>query len=148
MMHRPTRRLLAGCLLFAVSCCQPTPADDTEKSKKEILQAEKDFEVMVKQKGLAEAFAFYADSSAVMRRGKTLVKGRDAIRQFYLNDTTGDFSLTWKAEFADASGRLGYTYGQYIWNAKDSSGAMIGDTGVFHTVWKKQKDGNWKFVWD
>jgi ketosteroid isomerase-like protein len=31
---------------------------------------------------------------------------------------------------------------------KDSVGNKKDFKGIFHTVWKKQKDGSWKYVWD
>jgi len=49
---------------------------------------------------------------------------------------------------ASETGDMGYTYGKYTWQSKDSSGKVDEAKGVFHTVWKKQKDGSWKYVWD
>jgi ketosteroid isomerase-like protein len=46
-------------------------------------------------------------------------------------------------------GELVYTYGKYEHLEKDSVGNLkISSSGIFHTIWKKQKDGSWKFVWD
>jgi ketosteroid isomerase-like protein len=56
--------------------------------------------------------------------------------------------LQWTPDFADAPGDLGYTYGQFVFSEKDSTGKMNVTKKSFHTVWKKQKDGTWKFVWD
>jgi ketosteroid isomerase-like protein len=47
-----------------------------------------------------------------------------------------------------ASGDLAYTYGQYTISSKDENGKEITKSGVFHTVWKQQSDGSWKYVWD
>ena len=33
-------------------------------------------------------------------------------------------------------------------NVKDSTGKTNENRGAFHTVWKKQKDGSWRYVWD
>jgi len=43
---------------------------------------------------------------------------------------------------------MGYTYGKYIWSSTDPAGKPITFNGIFHTVWKKQPDGSWKYVWD
>ena len=58
--------------------------------------------------------------------------------------------LTWKADFVDvsASGDLGYTYGEYTYTYKDEAGNTLSEKGIFHTVWKRQKNGDWRFVWD
>ena len=61
-----------------------------------------------------------------------------------------DEKLIWKPDFVDvsASGDLAYTYGAYTYSYKDSTGAIVEQGGIFHTVWKRQADGGWRFVWD
>ena len=59
-------------------------------------------------------------------------------------------SLTWtpvKAEMS-ASGDLGYTYGNYVYTAKDKDGKVVANYGKYTSIWKKQKDGQWKVVVD
>jgi ketosteroid isomerase-like protein len=59
-------------------------------------------------------------------------------------------SLTWtpvKAEMA-ASGDLGYTYGTYVFTAKNKEGKLVPSYGKYTSIWKKQKDGQWKVVVD
>ncbi|HLK29813.1 MAG TPA: hypothetical protein VKT28_14640 [Puia sp.] len=136
--------------LFICSCQVPV-TDLKESSKQEIAQAEKDFEKMAGEKGIKEAFVFYADSNAVIKRGNdSLVNGKDDIDHFYASPFYKTASVKWSPDFVDASsdGTLGYTYGKYVWQSKDSAGKINEFKGVFHTVWKKQKDGSWKFVWD
>ena len=57
---------------------------------------------------------------------------------------------TWKPDFIDVSndGTMSYTYGNYEWSMTDTLENTKISTGVFHTVWKKMLDGNWKYVWD
>ena len=132
-------------LLMILGSCTSKSVDN-EKSKAEIIKAEKDFAQMAKEKGNAAAFYAFADDSAVIRRGPGVLKGKEAIRNFYDNQKGGE--LQWTPDFADASGDLGYTYGKFIYSEKDSTGKVNEIKGYFHTVWKKQKDGSWKFVWD
>ncbi len=70
------------CLLF-ISCA--TGSDNLkEKAKLEIKQAENDFEKMAADKGIAEAFWFFADSDAIIKRQKdTLIAGKNNIRLYY-----------------------------------------------------------------
>ncbi len=141
-------------IVFAVllSACQSgNTGDKQEKAKKEIQQAEKDFEKMAAEKGIAEAFWYFADSSAVIRGANdSLIRGKEGIRNFFSADRFQTASVKWSPDFTDAaeSGDMGYTYGKYTWLSKDSTGKVSESRGVFHTVWKKQKDGSWKFVWD
>ena len=59
-------------------------------------------------------------------------------------------TLTWtpiEAEMA-ASGDLGYTYGTYVYTAKNKEGKVVVNYGKYTSIWKKQKDGQWKVVVD
>lgn len=137
------------CLLF-ISCA--TGSDNLkEKAKLEIKQAENDFEKMAADKGIAEAFWFFADSDAIIKRQKdTLIAGKNNIRLYYSTPYFKTAAVKWVPDFIDASenGDMGYTYGHYVWQSRDSTGKIIESSGVFHTVWKKQSDGKWKYVWD
>lgn len=121
-----------------------------EELKAEILKTEQEFAAMAKQKGLTVAFLNYADEQAVLNRNNTLLSGKSAIKTYFENQTFKEVNLQWKPDFVDvaASGDLGYTYGQYTFSAVDKNGEIINDKGIFHTVWKRQNDGSWRFVWD
>ena len=137
-------------LVFLFGCQKSNDKALQEKSKQEILQTEKEFEIMAGAKGITEAFTYYAADNAVVHRRESLVTGKENIRKNYESWTYKEVSLKWTPDFVDASlsGELGYTYGKYTFSATDSSGKKIEDKGFFHTVWKKQPDGKWKFVWD
>jgi ketosteroid isomerase-like protein len=141
------------CLLFAfLYCsCQTSVINLKEQAKKEIEQSEKDFLKMSTGNGIKVAFPYYADTDAVVKgNNDSLIKGKNAITHFYASSIFDNASVTWSPDFVDASedGNFGYTYGKYIWHSKDSTGKVSEFKGVFHTVWKKQKDGSWKYVWD
>jgi len=144
-MKRFTFILLSAYFIIA---CKPDTDKDIAAYKEEIVKTEKEFEAAAKEEGLASAFSRFADSTGVISRGE-LVKGKDSIRLFY-EKSRSDVHLTWSPDFVDvaASGDLGYTYGHYLYEATDSTGKPIQSRGIFHTVWKRQKDGSWRFVWD
>jgi ketosteroid isomerase-like protein len=52
-----------------------------------------------------------------------------------------------KAEMA-ASGDLGYTYGNYVFVTRNKEGKPVANYGKYTSIWKKQKDGQWKVVVD
>jgi ketosteroid isomerase-like protein len=59
-------------------------------------------------------------------------------------------TLTWmpvKAEMA-SSNDLGYTYGNYVFTAKNKEGKLVANYGKYTSIWRKQKDGQWKVVVD
>lgn len=139
--------LLGGCTMKYTDNSE----DKRKKAIGEIEKAEKDFQKMSADKGIMEAFWFYADTNAVIKRqNDSLIHGKDAIRNFYAASFYKQASVTWAPDFTDASaqGDFGYTYGKYTWQSKDSTGKVTEYKGVFHTVWKRQPDGSWKYVWD
>ena len=140
--------IVAGLL---TQSCKNNEKTDPGIAKKEIAQAESDFEKMAADKTIAEAFAYFADSSAVIRGANdSLIRGKEGIRNLFMADRFKNASVKWAPDFIDvaSSGDLGYTYGKYVWQSKDSTGNIHESKGIFHTVWKKQKDGSWRFVWD
>jgi ketosteroid isomerase-like protein len=116
------------------------------------LETEKNFADMAESEGIPEAFLFYAAEEAVLMRNNKLVIGRKRLQEYFDQQSSSgqEVHLTWKPDFVDvsSSGDLGYTYGNYRFSYTDSTGTVREDSGVFHTVWKRQKDGTWKFVWD
>jgi len=139
-------------LSCSVLCsCQTTNVDERAKTETAVRQAEKDFETMAKEKGIAEAFWYFADSNAVIKRqNDTLIHGKEDIKNYYSADFYKTASVKWSPDFVESShdGTIAYTYGKYHWQSKDSSGKLTEFKGIFHTVWKKQSDGSWKYVWD
>lgn len=138
------------CLVMA--SCQPKPdvTDNREQFKKEILQTEKDFEKMAAEKGIKEAFLFYASDSVAINRFNLIYKGKKQVTLYFDYVKMNNARLQWTPDYVDvsSSGDMAYTYGKYTYTHNDSTGKEIVNKGVFHTVWKKQKDGKWKFVWD
>ena len=147
-------RIALAILILSVPIgCNPKVSDaQILQWKEEIRETELAFSALSEEEGVAEAFLAYAAGNAVLMRGKDLIKGHDAIRQrFEANPADpSEVQLTWSPDFVDVSesGDLGYTYGTYTLVTTDSLGNKNTSTGVFHTVWKRQPDGSWKFVWD
>ncbi len=116
----------------------------------EIRETEEAFARMAAEKGIAEAFTFYVADSGIVNRRDSLIKGKEAVMRHYSSWKAKDVTLKWSPYFIDvsASGDLGYTYGRYVFTIVDSTGTKKESTGIFHTVWKRQADGTWRFVWD
>ena len=149
------KRLLIILLVVSsvlLSCNNNGTSGSIEKWKAEIIEAEKAFAAMAKEKSIPEAFIHYAADEAVIMRNNSVLEGKDKIIEHFSGDrpSTDRISLEWAPDFVDvsASGDLGYTYGKYVYTKTDSSGQTITQEGIFHTVWKRQDDGTWKYVWD
>jgi len=138
---------LLACAVLITACQQQV---DKEKVRDEIFQTEKAFEKMAAEKSVSEAFYHFADENAVIKRqNDTLIVGKENIKLFYERGRK-DATVNWTPDFIDVAddGTLGYTYGKFSWKIKNDQGAVTEYKGVFHTVWKKQKDNTWKYVWD
>jgi ketosteroid isomerase-like protein len=134
-------------ILLLLGGCKPSE----KELKNEIITAEKEFMEMTSAKGVADAFYHFADEKAVIKReNDTLIIGRDKIREYYSKESLKGAVVFWTPDYIDvsSSGDMAYTYGKYLWKIKDSAGNEQAFSGVFHTVWKRQKDGSWKYVWD
>jgi ketosteroid isomerase-like protein len=138
--------LLSVALLGLLLLCSCKTNSDVDEAS--IIRTEREFAQMADENGVAEAFYHFAADSAVILRGGKIIRGKEAIKAFYLNNLTPGTKLQWTPDFTDVSGDLGYTYGRYTHLVPDSTGNMTESHGYFHTVWKRQADGSWRFVWD
>ncbi len=148
-MFRIIISLLFATLLL-ISCKKVVKTDQLEVYKAELINVEKEFAQMAKEEGVASAFLAFAAKDATISRGDMLFHGLEGIQEYFDRQTLKNVELDWEPDFVDVStsGDLGYTYGDYVFSAIDANGDTLHAAGVFHTVWKRQEDGNWRFVWD
>lgn len=136
-------------LILAFFCVGCSMTIDLEKEKQSLLQMDVDFSNLSVDKGATFAFHEYlADDGLVLPFSEAPRKKSDYASMLELakNSDAAKTTLEWTPEFADvaASGDLGYTWGRYIFTAADSSQTR----GFYVTIWKKQTDGQWRFVFD
>ena len=139
--------LLAGIvILFLSGCCRNNQQD----LRNEIMEVDRAFNDVAQTESVAAAFERYsADSVILFRNGITPIVGKGDLIGSFMNFPP-EASLVWEPYFVDvaASGDLGYTLGSYVLTMVDSSGAEKSAKGNYVTIWKKQTDGEWKFVFD
>jgi len=150
MRQKLTICAIISILIFSACTIQTSDAKK-ETYKDEVLKAEANFAQMAKEQGLAAAFLAFADENAVLQRG-TLIKGKAEIKAYFEKNAVSykNLKLEWKPDLVEvsASGDLAYTYGEYTSKSLAEDGKVSNGSGIFHTVWKRQADGQWKFVWD
>ena len=112
-----------------------------------LLQLEAEFAADVAQRGHAAFVSHFAEEGVEVVDGG----GFDNIAAIRKQPPWPEgTSLTWTPVKADmaASGDLGYTYGNYVYTAKNKEGKPVANYGKYTSIWKKQKDGQWKVVVD
>jgi ketosteroid isomerase-like protein len=112
-----------------------------------LIQLEADFAADVAQHGHDAFLTHFAEDGVEIVQGggfdtKDLMRKQPA----WPEGTT----LTWtpvKAEMSK-SGDLGFTYGNYVFTAKNKDGKLVASYGKYTSIWKKQRDGQWKVLVD
>jgi len=137
--------IAAGLLIATIllAACDVKKEEPKSISTQEIMNADIAFSDMSRQVGMKKAFLQYIDNEGALLRPDHLpIVGADAIDYIsVLSDTA--YKLSWKPMHAEIakSGELGYTYGVYQLELKDTT-----LKGTYVNIWKKGNDGEWKFV--
>jgi ketosteroid isomerase-like protein len=132
-------------LLLIFSSCVPRPADK-KLLEKEIMKTDQDFSNMSVEKGMKEAFLFYAaDTVIMMRQGQLPLFGKAELTKQLQSRPDKNIHLRWVPVSAEASGNLGYTFGK--WELR-ITGKDTMQYGTYVTIWKKFPDGKWRFILD
>jgi ketosteroid isomerase-like protein len=143
-MNRITVAIL---LLLLVAATSFATKQKSPKGTDLLRQLEADFATDVAKHGHDAFLTYFAEDGVELVDGGG-IDTKDAMRKQppWPEGTT----LTWtpvKAEMS-ASGDLGYTYGNYVYTAKNKEGKLVANYGKYTSIWKKQKDGQWKVVVD
>ena len=124
--------------------CQST----RENNKNELVNTDKAFSNLSKEKGAKEAFIQFAAEEVIKPNpNRQPIVGKEALIKSF-EGTKQDFELTWEPLKADVDGNIGYTFGNYFLKTRT---ADLRDTtlyGNYVSIWKKQPDGTWKYVLD
>jgi len=134
------------CIIFTSGCLRERKMTDDISV---LLTTDQEFSDYSVAKGMYAAFDAYMDDSATMYRdGHEPFTGRKAIMALFNPDSPA--VLEWSptsGEIAE-SGDLGYTLGRWKLTVPDPKGADRVSHGFYVSIWKKQPDGSWKYVFD
>ena len=144
--------LLDACRTRVESPRSMNPAAASrQKAIDEIREADQNFSILSEKQGIAKAFTTYASDDVIkLNDGAAPTIGFDSLRAQMSRLPADGSVLTWQVLKADAaqSGELGYTFGQWMLTKKDNSVKRTVSYGVYMTVWKRQRNGQWRFVLD
>ena len=141
-MNKITVAILLLFVATSVAAKQKSP-----KGADLLRQLEANFAADVAHNGHAAFLTYFAEDGVELVDGGGINSKDDMRKQPPWPEGT---TLTWtpvKAEMA-ASGDLGYTYGNFVYTAKNKEGKLVANYGKYTSIWKKQKDGQWKVVVD
>lgn len=136
-------------VMLSTSCKnkEPKKAKTDAFDKLDMMNADREFSRMCEEKGMKAAFIEYIDSNGVLLRPDHLpIAGADAIDFLIQQNDTG-YTLSWEPRngLVARSGDLGYTYGIYALKPSQKDTVIY---GTYVSIWKKEKNGKWKFVLD
>lgn len=134
-----------ACSIFTFSCDFITPelTPGKKDTPQELINVDIAFSDMSRQIGIKKAFTeFMSQEGILLRPDYPPIVGAEAIDYLSLVDDTG-YVLSWKPSGGEISksGDMGFTYGEYTLKVED-----VEINGTYVNVWKKQRDGAWKYV--
>jgi ketosteroid isomerase-like protein len=135
-------------MLIACGCnIEKKKVSASPLDKLAMMDADRAFSKLSEEKGMKTAFLEYIDSNGVLLRDNFLpIAGADAIDYLIQQNDTG-YTLKWEPRNGAVakSGELGYTYGVYALTPSQKDTVIY---GTYVSIWKKELNGNWKFVLD
>ena len=136
-----------GFLLLVACLASPAIAQKGVNGSDLLIKLEADFAKAVAEHGHAAFVTYFAEDGVELEDGGGITIRAEIEKKPAWPDGT---SLTWTPVHAEmaASGDLGFTYGNYVFNSKNKEGKIVASYGKYMSVWRKQKDGSWKVVAD
>lgn len=149
--------LLLSCFhLYSCDLLQKHQDGETEirelkkdwKKAEELMNVDREFAAYSRDSGMKKAYLEFLDEEAVMLRPnhQPLVGtyALDFVSQ--LNDKENE--VTWQVRDGEVSSSndLGFTYGIYTVTNKETKDTL--QQGTYGMVWKKNKEGMWKVIFD
>jgi ketosteroid isomerase-like protein len=145
--------MLGLALAFALitGACAPSPP--SEEAREELMEVDRAFCQAAVAKGRTAAFLEYMAPEGVIYPWQgTPIEGIDRFQELAEQAGKGiaEPTFMWEPLFAEVaeSGELGYTLGRYTATLDGPEGPQLVRRGHYVTIWKKQEDGSWKFVFD
>lgn len=146
--------LFIASLFFACSKSGGLSASELESIRQEVMNNDLEFSKYSEENGFAKALAQYAADDAIKLNPQQYSSfGKASLQADADSDTLGNRlgTLTWTPRKVHVSshGDMAAAFGD--WFFKTKSRTTSNDTtfyGNYLTVWKKQSDGQWKFILD
>ena len=138
------------CLTLLVAFIAPAFSQKAPEptALEKMVATERAFAKLSEDKGTREAFMAYIADDGILFR-PTAVKGKQWMKDHPVPPSEKRPLLSWYPAVAGIAdgGDMGYTTGPWEFKSDIHDAAPVA-WGNFLTVWKRQKDGSWKFAID
>ncbi len=137
------KKIILAALIF--SSCNSNTKDHSRQAMEEITKADLAMSDLATKEGFLKALLTYAEDSMIIpREGRLPLMSKAEAEKSWAGKPVIT-EITWKPVRVEAaeSGDLGYSFGYATLKSKDTTAY-----NSYTTIWRKQKDGTWKFVLD
>lgn len=138
--------LLAAVLaLSACSGSGDSRQAEVTASKIELGQMNRDFAAALNAKDAKAAAALYTEDAVLIPPGEPIVRGREAIEEYWRGaiESGGVREVSVETMDALSSGSLGYETGSYVLTVNGPNGEAVIDKGRYIELLRRDPDGKW-----
>jgi uncharacterized protein (TIGR02246 family) len=142
------RTILLLVIALALGACSG-PEDSVQAevsaSKFELGQMNRDFAAALNAKDAKAAAAAYAEDAVLIPPGEPLVRGREAIEEYWRGaiEMGGIRDVSVETMDALSSGSLGYETGSFELTVDGPDGEPVTDRGRYIELLRRDPDGRW-----
>lgn len=142
------KRLLLLCaLMLSVSCSQEKV--DPEKEGQELMQLSREWSQTAATDDIEKTLSYWADDAVFISSGQPTLTGKQELRQMIIGmSEIPGFRISWEpvSVSVSESGDMAYMIEKNTMTFIDSVGNPVTTTGRAVTIWKKDRNGDWKNV--
>jgi uncharacterized protein (TIGR02246 family) len=143
-------RKISIILLILVAGCTTKKVDKKAEGEK-VKQVSREWSRVASAGDLEKTLSYWDDSAYMIFGNEPALRGKEAIRRMVEESfKTPGFKISWEPESVEVSdnGDMAYLIENSKISFTDSSGKTVTENNKGVTIWRKQKDGNWKNVVD
>jgi ketosteroid isomerase-like protein len=120
---------------------------DQDKEARALIEEDRAFSSLSQNKGVLEAYLFYADEDIRFYRENNLPIVGKTVLPMVLTGISGEVTWNPLAAAVSASADLGYTYGISTLKAKQAE-KNPAESSSYTRIWRKTADGKWQVALD
>ena len=137
--------LILGLALTACSDSKESMQAEVSASQVELGQMNRDFAAALNAKDAKAAAALYTEDAVLIPPGEAIVRGREAIEEYWRGaiESGGVRDVSVETMDALSSGTLGYETGRFVLTVDGPDGEAVIDRGRYIELLRREPDGRW-----